>query len=87
MCKRVYETGHVGRCGKDSRSVLSVPPLTSELHLETITAPQYSVGEEYDSVLCQHFLTARLVQVGDVLCVPTRDKVDFIQNSSDKALR
>uniref|UniRef100_A0A4W3JZK2 Peroxisomal ATPase PEX6 n=1 Tax=Callorhinchus milii TaxID=7868 RepID=A0A4W3JZK2_CALMI len=57
--QRVYETGHVGRCGKDSRSVLSVPPLTSELHLETITAPQYSVGEEYDSVLCQHFLTAR----------------------------
>uniref|UniRef100_A0A8C0F130 Peroxisomal ATPase PEX6 n=1 Tax=Bubo bubo TaxID=30461 RepID=A0A8C0F130_BUBBB len=57
--------------GKGSRSVLSVPPFAKELHLEIVCSPAYSARGGYDQVLYKHFEMPRLVQEGDILCVPT----------------
>ncbi|NXU99213.1 PEX6 factor, partial [Cettia cetti] len=73
--------------GKGSRSVLSVPPFARELHLEIVCSPAYSSGGSYDCVLYRHFQTPRLVQEGDILCVPTFGNAEFIELNADKFLR
>ncbi|NXR61503.1 PEX6 factor, partial [Rhadina sibilatrix] len=73
--------------GKGSRSVLSVPPFAGELHLEIVCSPAYSTRGSYDRVLYRHFQTPRLVQEGDILCVPTFGNAEFIELNADKFLR
>ncbi|NXD42305.1 PEX6 factor, partial [Copsychus sechellarum] len=86
LCLQRYErTGAAD--GKGSRSVLSVPPFARELHLEIVCSPAYSTRGSYDSVLYRHFETPRLVQEGDILCVPTFGNAEFIELNADKFLR
>ncbi|OWK54199.1 Peroxisome assembly factor 2 [Lonchura striata] len=73
--------------GKGSRSVLSVPPFAKELQLEIVCSPAYSTRGSYDCVLYRHFETPRLVQEGDILCVPTFGNAEFIELNADKFLR
>ncbi|XP_053829603.1 peroxisome biogenesis factor 6 isoform X2 [Vidua macroura] len=73
--------------GKGSRSVLSVPPFAKELHLEIVCSPAYSTRGSYDCVLYRHFETPRLVQEGDILCVPTFGNAEFIELNAEKFLR
>ncbi|NXW80866.1 PEX6 factor, partial [Hirundo rustica] len=73
--------------GKGSRSVLCVPPFAKELHLEIVCSPAYCTRGSYDCVLYRHFETPRLVQEGDILCVPTFGNAEFIELNADKFLR
>ncbi|KAM9609051.1 peroxisome biogenesis factor 6 isoform 2-T2 [Morphnus guianensis] len=73
--------------GKGSRSVLSVPPFAKELHLEIVCSPAYSARGSYDRLLYKHFDTPRLVQEGDILCVPTFGHAEFLEVNADKFLR
>ncbi|XP_072713263.1 peroxisome biogenesis factor 6 isoform X1 [Ciconia boyciana] len=73
--------------GKGSRSVLSVPPFAKELHLEIVCSPAYSARGGYDRILYKHFETPRLVQEGDILCVPTFGYAEFLEVNADKFLR
>ncbi|KAM6278741.1 peroxisome biogenesis factor 6 isoform 1-T1 [Porphyrio hochstetteri] len=73
--------------GKGSRSVLYVPPFAKELHLEIVCSPAYSARGGYDRVLYKHFSTPRLVQKGDILCVPTCGYAEFLEVNADKFLR
>ncbi|NWV35238.1 PEX6 factor, partial [Grantiella picta] len=73
--------------GNGSRSVLSVPPFAKELHLQIVCSPAYSTLGSYDRVLYRHFETPRLVQEGDILCVPTFGNAEFIELNADKFLR
>ncbi|XP_064565674.1 peroxisome biogenesis factor 6 [Zonotrichia leucophrys gambelii] len=73
--------------GKGSRSVLSVPPFAKELHLEIVCSPAYNTRGSYGCVLYRHFETPRLVQEGDILCVPTFGNAEFIELNADKFLR
>ncbi|XP_054840451.1 peroxisome biogenesis factor 6 isoform X2 [Eublepharis macularius] len=72
---------------KGSRSMLSVPPFAKELHIEIVSSPAYSTTEVYDQILYQHFQTPRLVQVEDILCVPTAGHPEFLEGNSEKFLR
>ncbi|XP_074898482.1 peroxisome biogenesis factor 6 isoform X2 [Buteo buteo] len=73
--------------GKGSRSVLSVPPFAKELHLEIVCSPAYSARGSYDRLLYKHFETPRLVQEGDILCIPTFGHAEFLEINADKFLR
>ncbi|KAM6137982.1 LOW QUALITY PROTEIN: peroxisome biogenesis factor 6 [Phoenicopterus ruber ruber] len=73
--------------GKGSRSVLSVPPFAKELHLEIVCSPAYNARGGYDRVLYKHFETPRLVQEGDILCLPTFGYAEFLEVNADKFLR
>ncbi|KFP40583.1 Peroxisome assembly factor 2, partial [Chlamydotis macqueenii] len=73
--------------GNCSRSVLCVPPFAKELHLEVVCSPAYSARGGYDRILYKHFETPRLVQEGDILCVPTFGYAEFLEVNADKFLR
>ncbi|XP_075269359.1 peroxisome biogenesis factor 6 [Opisthocomus hoazin] len=73
--------------GNGSRSVLSVPAFATELHLEIVCSPAYSARGGYDSVLRKHFGAPRLVQEGDILCVPTFGYAEFLEVNADKFQR
>ncbi|NXX94555.1 PEX6 factor, partial [Centropus bengalensis] len=73
--------------GKGSRSLLSVPPFAKELHLEIVCSPAYSARGCYDCILYRHFGTPRLVQEGDILCVPTFGYAEFLEANPDKFIR
>ncbi|XP_064302596.1 peroxisome biogenesis factor 6 isoform X1 [Phalacrocorax carbo] len=86
LCLRRYERSGAAD-GKGSRSVLSVPPFAKELQLEIVCSPAYSARGGYDRVLYKHFKTPRLVQEGDILCVPTFGYAEFLEVNADKFLR
>ncbi|KFW93467.1 Peroxisome assembly factor 2, partial [Phalacrocorax carbo] len=67
--------------------LLSVPPFAKELQLEIVCSPAYSARGGYDRVLYKHFKTPRLVQEGDILCVPTFGYAEFLEVNADKFLR
>ncbi|KAM6298283.1 peroxisome biogenesis factor 6 [Aegotheles albertisi] len=73
--------------GGGSRSELAVPPFAKELHLEIVCSPAYSARGGYDRVLYRHFEAPRLVQEGDILCVPTFGYAEFLEANADKFLR
>uniref|UniRef100_A0A8B9BC06 Peroxisomal ATPase PEX6 n=1 Tax=Anser brachyrhynchus TaxID=132585 RepID=A0A8B9BC06_9AVES len=87
LCLQRYE-GKAGAAeGKGSRSLLSVPPFAKELYVEIVCSPAYSVRGVYDRILYKHFETPRLVQEGDILCVPTFGHAEFLDVNADKFLR
>ncbi|XP_037752228.1 peroxisome biogenesis factor 6 isoform X1 [Chelonia mydas] len=69
-----------------SRSLLFTPPFAKELHIEIVSSPVYSTRGVYDSILHQHFQTPRLVQEGDILCIPTAGHPEFLEGNSEKFL-
>uniref|UniRef100_A0A8C5K684 Peroxisomal ATPase PEX6 n=2 Tax=Jaculus jaculus TaxID=51337 RepID=A0A8C5K684_JACJA len=71
---------------KGSCSLLPRPPFARELHVEIVSSPHYTNGN-YDHVLYRHFQTPRVVQEGDVLCVPTAGQVEILEGSPDKLPR
>ncbi|XP_015281731.1 PREDICTED: peroxisome biogenesis factor 6 [Gekko japonicus] len=72
---------------KGSQSLLSAPPFAKELHIQIVSSPAYSTTGVYDQILYQHFQTPRLVQVEDILCVPTAGQPEFLEGNSEKFLR
>ncbi|KAF6365040.1 peroxisomal biogenesis factor 6 [Rhinolophus ferrumequinum] len=72
---------------KGSCSVLPGPPFAEELHIEIVSSPHYSTNGNYDHVLYRHFQTPRVVQEGDVLCVPTVGQVEILEGSPEKLPR
>ncbi|OXB68362.1 hypothetical protein ASZ78_015302 [Callipepla squamata] len=52
-----------------------------------VCSPAYSSRAVYDRLLYRHFQTPRLVQEGDVLCVPTFGCAEFLDGNADKFLR
>ncbi|XP_026551698.1 peroxisome biogenesis factor 6 isoform X3 [Pseudonaja textilis] len=72
---------------KGSRSLLSVPPIAKELHIEIVTSPTYNTRGIYDQILYQHFQTPRLVQENDILCLPTVGHPEFLEENSTKFVR
>ncbi|XP_060104162.1 peroxisome biogenesis factor 6 isoform X2 [Heteronotia binoei] len=72
---------------KGSRSLLSKPPFAKELHIQIVSSPAYSTTGVYDQILYQYFQTPRLVQVEDILCVPTAGHSEFLEENSENFLR
>ncbi|XP_077017944.1 peroxisome biogenesis factor 6 [Tamandua tetradactyla] len=70
-----------------SCSLLPGPPFARELHIEIVSSPHYSTNGNYDHVLYQHFQIPRVVQEGDVLCVPTVGQVEILEGSPEKVPR
>ncbi|ELW66028.1 Peroxisome assembly factor 2 [Tupaia chinensis] len=70
-----------------SCSPLPGPPFARELHIEIVSSPHYSTKGNYDPVLYRHFQTPRVVQEGDVLCVPTVGQVEILEGSPEKLPR
>ncbi|NXK45472.1 PEX6 factor, partial [Chauna torquata] len=87
LCLRRYE-GEAGAVdGKGSQSLLSVPPFAKELHVEIVCSPAYGARGVYDHILYEHFETPRLVQEGDILCVPTFGYAEFLDVNADRFVR
>ncbi|XP_043531544.1 peroxisome assembly factor 2-like [Chiloscyllium plagiosum] len=85
--KRFYQPAAGSKQLKDSRSTLSIPPLANELHVKVIFSPTYNARAVYDGLLFEHFKTPRLIHSGDVLCVRTQGKAEFIESSSERSVR
>ncbi|XP_058410330.1 peroxisome biogenesis factor 6 isoform X2 [Diceros bicornis minor] len=82
-----YLEGSSASEDKGSCSVLPGPPFAKELHVEIVSSPHYSSNGNYDHVLYRHFQTPRVVQEGDVLCVPTVGQVEILEGSPEKLPR
>ncbi|XP_006860530.1 PREDICTED: peroxisome assembly factor 2 isoform X1 [Chrysochloris asiatica] len=82
-----YLDGSSAPKDKRSCSVLPGPPFARELHVEIVSSPHYSTNGNYDHVLFWHFQTPRVVQEGDVLCVPTVGQVEILEGSPEKLPR
>ncbi|XP_007934426.1 peroxisome biogenesis factor 6 [Orycteropus afer afer] len=72
---------------RGSCSVLPGPPFARELHIEIVSSPHYSTNGNYDHILYRHFQIPRVVQEGDVLCVPTIGQVEILEGSPEKLPR
>ncbi|XP_006882042.1 PREDICTED: peroxisome assembly factor 2 isoform X2 [Elephantulus edwardii] len=72
---------------KGSCSVLPGPPFARELHVQIVSSPHYNTSGDYDHVLYLHFETPRVVQEGDILCVPTAGQVEVLEGSPEKLPR
>ncbi|KAK1171252.1 peroxisome assembly factor 2 [Acipenser oxyrinchus oxyrinchus] len=82
--KRCYEQkSHKDTQPKESKSCTATPLYAKELHVEVITSPAYSSSGVFDNILYEHFSTPRLVQLGDVLCVPSEGRADFLETHTD----
>ncbi|XP_047413347.1 peroxisome biogenesis factor 6 isoform X3 [Sciurus carolinensis] len=82
-----YLEGSITREDKGSCSLLPGPPFARELYIEIVSSPHYCSNGSYDHVLYQHFQTPRVVQEGDVLCVPTFGQVEILEGSPEKLPR
>uniref|UniRef100_A0A8D2CPB3 Peroxisomal biosis factor 6 n=1 Tax=Sciurus vulgaris TaxID=55149 RepID=A0A8D2CPB3_SCIVU len=82
-----YLEGSITREDKGSCSLLPGPPFARELYIEIVSSPHYCTNGSYDHVLYQHFHTPRVVQEGDVLCVPTFGQVEILEGSLEKLPR
>ncbi|XP_055119245.2 peroxisome biogenesis factor 6 isoform X2 [Symphalangus syndactylus] len=82
-----YLEGSIAPEDKGSCSLLLGPPFARELHIEIVSSPHYSTNGNYDGVLYQHFKIPRVVQEGDVLCVPTIGQIEILEGSPEKLPR
>ncbi|XP_030868297.1 peroxisome biogenesis factor 6 isoform X3 [Gorilla gorilla gorilla] len=82
-----YLEGSIAPEDKGSCSLLPGPPFARELHIEIVSSPHYSTNGNYDGVLYRHFQIPRVVQEGDVLCVPTIGQVEILEGSPEKLPR
>ncbi|XP_073700499.1 peroxisomal ATPase PEX6 [Garra rufa] len=65
----------------------AAPPFAKELQIEAVISPDYSSHGPFDSILYKHFSTARLVQRGDILGIPTEGHPDLMESRSEGVLR
>ncbi|XP_029452596.1 peroxisome biogenesis factor 6 [Rhinatrema bivittatum] len=72
---------------KESRSSLSIPPVAKELYIEIVASPTYSIKGEYSEHLYQYFKTPRLVQLGDILCVPMCEPPVLLDGKAETNVR
>nr|XP_033792049.1 peroxisome biogenesis factor 6 [Geotrypetes seraphini] len=72
---------------KESHSSLSIPPVAKELYIEIVASPTYNIKEDYSEHLYHYFQTPRLVQLGDVLCVPTCELPELLDGISERHFR
>ncbi|XP_011752789.1 peroxisome biogenesis factor 6 isoform X3 [Macaca nemestrina] len=79
-----YLEGSIAPEDKGSCSLLPGPPFARELYIEIVSSPHYSTNGNYDGVLYRHFQIPRVVQEGDVLCVPTIGQVEILEGSPEK---
>nr|XP_007970725.2 peroxisome biogenesis factor 6 isoform X2 [Chlorocebus sabaeus] len=82
-----YLEGSIAPEDKGSCSLLPGPPFARELYIEIVSSPHYSTNGNYDGVLYRHFQIPRVVQEGDVLCVPTIGQVEILEGSPEKLPR
>ncbi|XP_075836929.1 peroxisome biogenesis factor 6 isoform X1 [Microtus pennsylvanicus] len=82
-----YSEGSNSPEDRGSCSLLAEPPFARELHIEIVSSPHYSASGNYDRVLYRHFGTPRVVQEGDVLCVPTAGQVETLEGRLEKLPR
>nr|XP_045246844.1 peroxisome biogenesis factor 6 isoform X2 [Macaca fascicularis] len=82
-----YLEGSITPEDKGSCSLLPGPPFARELYIEIVSSPHYSTNGNYDGVLYRHFQIPRVVQEGDVLCVPTIGQVEILEGSPEKLPR
>ncbi|XP_044528582.1 peroxisome biogenesis factor 6 isoform X2 [Gracilinanus agilis] len=82
-----YSEGFRSPENRGSSSVLSGPPFARELQIEIVSSPHYSASGNYDQALYQHFETPRVVQEGDILCVPTVGQAEVLERSPEKLFR
>uniref|UniRef100_UPI00358EE02A peroxisome biogenesis factor 6 isoform X2 n=1 Tax=Myxine glutinosa TaxID=7769 RepID=UPI00358EE02A len=74
--------GSVPRTSKtNSKSMLWVPGHATSAHLSPVASPNYNVNGNYDSILHMHFLTPRLLCVGDVISASTLGREAFLDAS------
>ncbi|XP_064169976.1 peroxisomal ATPase PEX6 [Anguilla rostrata] len=71
----------------ESQSRTASPPFAKELHLDRIASPDYNCHGVFDNVLSEHFGTPRLVQQGDVLCVPTDGHPEVLSSNTERFTR
>ncbi|MBN3295076.1 PEX6 factor, partial [Amia calva] len=82
--QRCYERlSPEGRRRKDSKSCTVSPPYATALHVEPVISPDYSARGVFDSVLYEHFSSPRLVQLWDVLCIPTEGHAEFLESHAE----
>lgn len=67
----------------DSFCRSAAPPFAAELRLQPVTSPPSSGPSGYDDLLAEHFRTARLVVLGDVLTVPVQNRPDLLENNAE----
>ncbi|KAM6183863.1 peroxisome biogenesis factor 6 isoform 1-T1 [Erethizon dorsatum] len=82
-----YTKGSVSPEDKGSCSLLRGPPFARELHIEIVSSPHYSTSGNYDQILYRHFQTPRVVQEGDILCVPTAGQVETLEGNLERLPR
>ncbi|XP_004590432.2 peroxisome biogenesis factor 6 [Ochotona princeps] len=82
-----YLEGSVAPEDKGSCSLLRRPPFARELHIEIVSSPHYSANGNYDCALYRHFGTPRVVQEGDILCVPTVGQIEVLEGNAEKLPR
>nr|XP_023686088.1 peroxisome biogenesis factor 6 isoform X2 [Paramormyrops kingsleyae] len=73
----------VGARLSESRSRSACPPYAKELHIQLVVSPQYDCNGLFDGILAEHFSTPRLVQDGDLLCVPSEGRAELLETSSE----
>ncbi|XP_040839327.1 peroxisome biogenesis factor 6 isoform X2 [Ochotona curzoniae] len=82
-----YLEGTAAPEDKGSCSLLRRPPFARELHIEIVSSPHYSASGNYDRALYRHFETPRVVQEGDILCVPTVGQTEVLEGNAEKLPR
>ncbi|KFO36171.1 Peroxisome assembly factor 2 [Fukomys damarensis] len=82
-----YTEGSISPEDRGSCSLLPGPPFARELHIDIVSSPNYSTSGNYDQVLYRHFQTPRVVQEGDILCVPTAGQVETLEGRLERLPR
>ncbi|KAJ8246463.1 hypothetical protein GJAV_G00268110 [Gymnothorax javanicus] len=67
----------------ESQSRTVSPPFARELHVDRIVSPDYNGHVVFDSVLSEHFCVPRVVQQGDVLCIPTEGNPEVLSSNTE----
>uniref|UniRef100_A0A803JR67 Peroxisomal ATPase PEX6 n=1 Tax=Xenopus tropicalis TaxID=8364 RepID=A0A803JR67_XENTR len=68
-------------------SALVGPPLAKQLCVQIVASPSYDSDAPYRQALFHHFLTARVIQRGDILCLSSLSHGEFLQNNPRRAGR
>ncbi|KAL1006167.1 hypothetical protein UPYG_G00068760 [Umbra pygmaea] len=71
----------------ESLSRSASPLFTKELHIAAVISPEYSSHGPFDSLLCEHFATPRLVRLGGLLGIPSDGHPEVLEANSDGITR
>ncbi|XP_057181332.1 peroxisomal ATPase PEX6 isoform X2 [Triplophysa rosa] len=65
----------------------AAPPYAKELHIEAVISPEYNCHGVFENLLHKHFSTARLVQQGHVLGIPSQGHPDLVEHNFEGIFR